>query len=189
MYRSPPMWYPRAKLHPCWTGRDVKLLARSPLNPKARFSPPALFHLELTKSICLCESAEKYLAFIRVKGHGIGQCQSAEVFRRLGVCTAPTERRSRFQFPFTRQADLHQRRAWPVAYMATAVKQGSFHQRWTRTNMQMATTSAHCDAAAASSLEKSKENSTFFSSRAKWGSLPPPLLPPPLPSWLEQVDP
>lgn len=47
------------------------------------FVYPPLSQLELTKSICLCESAEKYSAFIRVKGHGIGQCQSAEVFPSL----------------------------------------------------------------------------------------------------------
>lgn len=48
------------------------------------FMYPPLSRLELTKSICFCESAEKYSAFIRVKGHRIGQCQSAEVFPQLG---------------------------------------------------------------------------------------------------------
>lgn len=64
--------------------------------------------LELTKPICLCESAEKYSTFIRVKGYGIGQCQSAEVFPQLWVHTACTGRRLYFLLPFTRQDDLHQ---------------------------------------------------------------------------------
>lgn len=67
------------------------------------FSSP-LSRLELTKPICLCESAEKYSSFIRVKGHGIGQWQRAEVFSQLSICTAGMERRPCFHFPFMERA-------------------------------------------------------------------------------------
>lgn len=105
-----------------------------------------LSRLELTKSICLCESAEKYSAFIRAKGHGIGQCQSIEIFLQLGTCASYRERRLHFQFLFTRGADLHQQRMWPVVCMAMAAEQGSFHQQ---TNVQTASPSTDCDRAAA----------------------------------------
>lgn len=85
---------------------------QSPAEPSLRHSDvfptsSPISRLELTKPICLCESAEKYSTFIRVKGYGIGQCQSAEVFPQLWVHTACT-RRSYFLLPFTRQDDLHQ---------------------------------------------------------------------------------
>lgn len=69
-----------------------------------------------------------------------------------------------FSVPIHQRADLHQRRMWPLVCMATAAQQGSFHQQ---TNVQMASPSTHCDTAAAGTLGKSKDNSIFFSPKAK----------------------
>lgn len=122
-----------------------------------------LSRLELTKSICPCESAEKYSAFIRVKGHGIGHCQSTEVFPQLGTCTSHRERGLHFQFLFTRGADLHPRRMWSVVCMATAAERVSFHQQ---TNAQAASPSTHCD-----TLGKS-ENNYFLLIKSKMRKSP-----------------
>lgn len=150
----------------------MKLLAQSPPEPQSWVQPHQvmllvhlpLSRLELTKSICLCESAEKYSAFIRVKGHGIGQCQSTEIFPQLATCTSHRERGLHFQFLFTRGAVLHQQRMWPVVCTAMAAEQGSFHQQ---TNVQTASPSTHCDVVAAGTLGKSEDDSIFFSSKAK----------------------